>query len=77
MQVTPQEAAIIATKLAQGVTPTKIAKSLPGYTPGKFSVYKAKVDQFKAHLAAAANTPLATGDNDDIPPAFKRAMGGN
>ena len=41
--VTVEEAALIARKLAQGVTPSDVAKSLPGYSPKRYSEFKAKV----------------------------------
>jgi hypothetical protein len=51
--VTTPEAAVIAVKLAQGVTPSDIAKSLPGYTPRKYNLFKAKVDTVREALETA------------------------
>jgi energy-coupling factor transporter ATP-binding protein EcfA2 len=76
-QVSPEEAAMIAMKLTNGETPTQVAKGLPGYNSHKFKLYKAKVDYVKTQLDAAASAPPTTGEDDDVPPAFKRAMGRN
>lgn len=48
--VTWEEAARIGLMLAQKISPSEIAKTLPGYTPGKYKEFKAKVDQVKASL---------------------------
>ena len=47
------EAAIIATRLAQGMAPSAVAKSLPGYTPRNYSEFMAKVQEVRATLAQA------------------------
>ncbi len=49
--VTTAEAALIAMKLAAGVTPSEIAKSLPGYTPRDYRTFKAKVVAVQNALA--------------------------
>jgi hypothetical protein len=48
--VTWEEAARIGLMLAQKIAPSEIAKALPGYTPGRYKEFKAKVDQVKAAL---------------------------
>lgn len=48
--VTWEEAARIGLMLAQKIAPSEIAKTLPGYTPGRYKEFKAKVDQVKASL---------------------------
>lgn len=48
--VTWEEAARIGLMLAQKIAPSEIAKTLPGYTPGRYKEFKAKVDQVKAAL---------------------------
>lgn len=48
--VTWEEAARIGLMLAQKIAPSEIAKTLPGYTPGRYKEFKAKVDQVRASL---------------------------
>lgn len=50
--VTWEEAARIGLMLAQKIAPSEIAKTLPGYTPGRYKEFKAKVDTVKASLEA-------------------------
>lgn len=51
--VSPEEAALIGLRLGRGMPPSAIVKSLPGYSPRKnYDLYKAKVDQVQAALAA-------------------------
>jgi hypothetical protein len=73
--ITADERDFIMFELGRNTAPSMIARKLPGYTPTEYKRYKAKVDYVKTQLAAATNTPPATGDDDDVPPAFKRAMG--
>lgn len=48
------EAAIIATRLAEGMAPSVVAKSLPGYSPRNYSDFMAKVQEVRRVLAQAA-----------------------
>jgi hypothetical protein len=58
-QVSTLEAALIAVKLSQQVAPSTIAKQLPGYTPGRYKEFSAKVQTVKAALEAAEAQSLA------------------
>lgn len=52
--ITVAEAALIAVRLASGMAPSAVAKSLPGYSPKKnYQEYAAKVQRVKAELDAA------------------------
>jgi hypothetical protein len=75
--VTPQERDFIVFELGRNTAPSLIARTIPGYSGRDYKLYKAKVDQVKKELdhALAHQPPL--GDDDDIPPAFKRALGGS
>lgn len=53
--VTWEEAARIGLMLAQKIAPSEIAKTLPGYTPGRYKEFKAKVDTVKAALETEEN----------------------
>lgn len=62
--LTVPEMLVITTKLAQGVAPSDIAKSLPGYRGEKYKFYMEKVARTQATLAAsgvaAASPPEAS-----------------
>jgi hypothetical protein len=47
----PAEIAMIALRLGQGMPPSDVAKSLPGYSARKYQAYMAKVNQVLADLA--------------------------
>lgn len=46
-------------KLSQGTAPSNIAKSLPGYTPGRYKDFMSKVQAVKAAMDAAEAEDLA------------------
>lgn len=52
--VTVAEAALIAVRLSSGMSPSDVAKSLPGYSPRRnYAEYTAKVRRVKQELEAA------------------------
>jgi hypothetical protein len=52
--ISTAEAAIIAVRLARGMSPSAVAKSLPGYSPKKnYGAYVAKVQRVKEELEVA------------------------
>lgn len=52
--ISPTEAAIIAARLTHGMSPSAVAKSLPGYSPKKnYAAYMAKVQRVKDELERA------------------------
>lgn len=52
--ISTMEAAVIAARLTYGMSPSAVAKSLPGYSPKKnYAAYMAKVQRIKAELEAA------------------------
>jgi hypothetical protein len=60
--VSVTEAALIGQRLGQGMAPSDVAKSLPGYSGKKYAEYVEKVRQVKAALdqeAARAGAPEA------------------
>lgn len=58
--VTVAEAALIAVRLSSGMSPSDVAKSLPGYSPKKnYAEYVAKVRRVKAELEAAQKAEVA------------------
>lgn len=51
--VSAAEAAIIAMRLTQGMSPSAVTKSLPGYSPRNYSALSQKVAKVKAELDQA------------------------
>lgn len=50
--VSVEEAALIGARLARGMSPSAVLKSLPGYSPKKnYDLYKAKVERVQTALA--------------------------
>lgn len=57
--VSVAEAALIAVRLSSGMSPSDVAKSLPGYSPKKnYQEYAAKVRRVKQELEAAQAEPV-------------------
>lgn len=49
--MSPAEIALIALRLGQGMTPAKVAKSLPGYSGRKYAEYMEKVEIVQQEIA--------------------------
>lgn len=77
-EVTPltgAEIALVTRLLVTGVKPSEVAKRLPGYSPKRYRLFKAKVDQVAAMLATgdapgADDDDLDTPGGPDLPSAF-------
>lgn len=49
--ISPSEAALIGARLGRGMSPSDVAKSLPGYSARKYQAYREKVLKIEATLA--------------------------
>jgi hypothetical protein len=55
--ISPDEAALIGLRLGRGMSPSDVAKSLPGYSARKYKEYRSKVDQVCVALAELEPEP--------------------
>lgn len=55
--VSPEEAALIGLRLGRGMSPSDVAKSLPGYSARKYKEFREKVEHVQAALAELEPEP--------------------